>query len=81
MSQGCEKSIVFMPDGQPCPEVMVEAELIKFLRLEELGCKNPKNTLRYYREQGKLKPTRIGNFNAYTRNAACEFLKELTQKN
>jgi hypothetical protein len=73
-----------MPDGnggwQPVPEVMLENELIKFLRLEELGIKNPVNTLRYYRERGKLHATRIGNRNAYTRRAACEFLEVMTQK-
>lgn len=63
------------------PEVMLESELIKFLRLEELGIKKPENTLRYYRERGILRPTRIGNRNAYTRRSACDFLEKLTQKN
>ena len=72
---------IYMSDGTPVPEVMVEDELVKFLRLKDLGVKNPTNTLRYYRERGKLKPTRIGNRIAYTRTAACEFLQELTSKN
>jgi hypothetical protein len=72
---------IYMPDGKPVPEVMLESELITFLRLNELGVKKPANTLRYYREQGKLKATRIGNRNAYTRTAACEFLQEMTKKN
>lgn len=71
---------IYMPDGTPVPEVMLEDELIKFLRLRELGIKNPANTLRYYRERGILKPTRIGNRNAYTRSSACEFLEKLTKK-
>jgi hypothetical protein len=74
-------SPIYMPDGSPVPELMVEAELIEFLRMRELGIKHPPNTLKYYREQHKLKPTRIGNRNAYTRTAACEFLKEMTKEN
>ena len=65
---------VYMPDGSPVPEVMLEAELVKFLRLEELGIRNPSNTLRYYRERGVLIATPIGNRLAYTRKSACEFL-------
>ena len=70
---------IYMPDGTPCPEVMLEDELVKFLRLKELGIKNPQNTLRYYRERGKLRPTMIGNRKVYTRTTACEFLKEMAK--
>lgn len=74
------EATIYMPDGTPVPEVMLEAELIKFLRLKELGIKNPVNTLRYYRERGILHPTRIGGHNVYTRRAACEFLEKTTRK-
>lgn len=70
-----------MPDGSPCPTVLLEADLVRFLRLEELGIKHPANTLRYYREIGKLAATRIGNRNAYTLNSAMELLEALTKKN
>lgn len=69
-----------MPDGSPAPTVMLEDDLIRFLRLEELGIKNCANTLRYYRELGKLRPTRIGNRNCYTVQAALEFLDSMTTK-
>jgi len=69
-----------MPDGAPAPAVMLEADLIRFLRLDELGVKNPANTLRYYRERGKLRATRIGNRNCYTIEAALEFLQKMTKK-
>jgi hypothetical protein len=72
---------IYMADGTPVPEVMLESELIKFLRLEELGVKNPTNTLRYYRERGKLAPTRIGNRNVYTLKSAMELLEALTKTN
>jgi hypothetical protein len=73
--------VPLMPDGSPAPAVMLEKDLIQFLRLKELGIKNPVNTLRYYREHGKLKATRIGNRNCYTIESALEFLKEMTAKN
>lgn len=69
-----------MPDGKPAPAVMLEKDLIRFLRLEELGVKKPTNTLRYYREIGKLKPTCIARHNVYTLDAAMEFLEEMTKK-
>jgi hypothetical protein len=72
--------VPLMPDGAPVPVVMLEDELIQFLRLKELGIKKPANTLRYYRERGKLRATRIGNRNCYTVQAALDFLKEMTTK-
>jgi hypothetical protein len=71
--------VPLMPDGRPAPAVMLETDLIRFLRLEELGVKNPTNTLRYYRERGKLQATRIGNRNCYTVQAALDFLEEMTK--
>jgi hypothetical protein len=73
--------IPLMPDGTPAPSVMLEADLIRFLRLSELGVKNPANTLRYYRERDKLRATKLGNRNCYTVSAALEFLEEMTKKN
>jgi len=72
--------VPLMPDGTPAPAVMLEADLIRFLRLEELGVKNPSATLRYYRETHRLRATRIGNRNCYTVQAALEFLEEMTKK-
>jgi len=74
-------SLIYMPDGKPVPEVMLESELIEFLRLDALGVRNPANTLRYYRERGILQATRIGNRNVYTRTGACECLRLLTGEN
>ena len=72
--------VPLMPDGTPVPSVMLEEDLICFLRLDELGVKNPQNTLRYYREIGKLKATKIGNRNCYTVQAALDFLEAMTKK-
>ena len=67
-----------LPDGTPCPTVLTEADLITFLRLNELGISNPSGTLRYYREKGKLSATRIGGRNCYTVESAMEFLAAMT---
>ncbi len=72
--------IPLMPDGKPAPAVMLEKDLIDFLRMREIGIRNPANTLRYYRECGKLKPTRIGGRNVYTLEAVIKFLENLTKK-
>ncbi|MHC4205087.1 MAG: hypothetical protein ACYSTT_10585 [Planctomycetota bacterium] len=72
--------VPLMPDGTPAPAVMLEQDLIRFLRLKELGIRNPQSTLRYYRERGKLHATKLGNRNCYTVQSAVEFLKEMTTK-
>jgi hypothetical protein len=72
-----------LPDGNggytPCPEVLTEEEAIRYLRLDVDGPTNPANTLRYYRERGKLKGTRIGNRVRYTRIALDAFLQAVTE--
>lgn len=72
-----------LPDGNggftACPELLTEAEAIRFLRLDIDGPARPENTLRYYREKGKLKATRIGKKLRYTRKALEEFLQKMTK--
>ncbi len=72
-----------LPDGNggfgPCPEVLTEEEAVRYLRLDIGGPKNPANTLRYYREKGKLKGTRIGNRVRYTRKQLDAFLDGVTE--
>jgi hypothetical protein len=72
--------VPLMPDGKPCPTVLLEDDLVRFLRLKELAVRNPSNTLRYYREIGKLRATKIANRNCYTAQAALDFLEEMTKK-
>jgi hypothetical protein len=67
-----------MPDGRLAPSVMTEAEFIRWLRLDELGVKNPKKTLDYYKAKGVLRPTHISNRCVYTREEGMEFLRSLT---
>ena len=72
-----------MPDGNggfsPCPELLTEAEAIRYLRLDIDGPARPENTLRYYREKKKLKGTQIGKRIFYTRKALGEFLEKMTK--
>jgi len=82
------KSYVFaassvLSDGNggfaPCPELLTEAEAIRYLRLDIDGPAKPENTLRYYREKKKLKGTQIGKKLFYTRKALDEFLEKMTR--
>ena len=61
------------------PLVILENELIKILRLTELGVKNPKRTLKHYRDKGTLKPTQLSGYNVYTRESINDFLKAQTK--
>ena len=71
-------SVYPMPDGRPAPWVMVEDDVIKFCRLDKVGLGEPRNTLRYYREKGTLKATRIRRGTVYTMPSVLEFLETLT---
>lgn len=53
------KTVHHMPDGTPAPAIMTTAELIRFLRLDEIAVKKPEATLDYYRQRG-LKSVQIG---------------------
>ena len=65
-------------DYEPCPELLTEEQAIRFLRIDQTSTKNPSNTLRYYREKGRLKATRIGNKLFYSRTALIEFIHQQT---
>jgi hypothetical protein len=72
-----------LPDGcggfQPCPELLTEAEAIRFLRLdEEGGPSDPSLTLRYYREKKVLMSTHISKTIKYSRRELERFIEKLT---
>ena len=73
--------MAWLPDGNggctPCPELLTEAEAIRYVRLDAAS-KNPERTLRYYREKGLLRPTQIGRHLFYLRAELDEFLKRQT---
>ena len=75
----------WMPDGKggymPAPEIMSEAEVIRFLRLDESGAKHPKETLRRYRKKFGLKAVQLGKSVRFPLQEVCVFIKLLSEKN
>ena len=71
-----------LPDGNGgfghCPELLTQEEAIRYLRLDIDGPAKPENTLRYYREQKKLKATKIGKKLLYSRKSLNEFIESMT---
>ena len=45
---------------EPVPFVLTDADLIRFLRIDETGVEKPGRTLERYRREGWLKGTQIG---------------------
>jgi hypothetical protein len=72
-----------LSDGQggfvPCPEVLTEAEAIRYLRLDVDGPAKPHLTLRHYRERGLLCATRVGRRLRYRRVELDRMLERLTR--
>lgn len=70
----------FFSDGKPVPDLLTEEETIKFLRLDTSGSKNPKSTLKYYRDEGRLRATRVGRKYRYMRVELLDFLVNSTSE-
>lgn len=64
---------------QPCPELLTEEEAIRYLRLDIDGPSKPVLTLRYYREKGLLRATRVGRKLRYRRVELDRLLQNLTR--
>jgi hypothetical protein len=60
--------------------VLTEAEVIVWLRLDIDGPRNPRSTLKFYRQKGLLRAVRIGRQWRYTLSELHAFLDRLTQK-
>ncbi len=75
-------SILPGPDGwTPAPDLLTEAEAVRFLRLDTPGGPaNPSRTLNYYLDRGQLRPTRLGRRNYYLRSELLEFLHRQTDR-
>ncbi len=74
-------SMSYFYDGTPVPDLLTEEEATKFLRLDTEQLKDPSNTLKYYREKGLLRPTRVGKTNKYLKKELLHFLDLLTSGN
>lgn len=73
--------VAFLPGAppEPCPELLTEDEAIRYLRLDIDGPANPKLTLRYYREKGLLRATRISRKLRYRRIELDRLMENLTR--
>ena len=73
-----------LPDNKghymPCPELLTEAEAIRYLRLDVNGPSHPEGTLRYYREKGLLRGVRIGRNIRYPRKELDAMVERLLQQ-
>lgn len=68
----------FLPDGRPAPAVLTAAETIELLRLEG---NNPERTLKFYRDEGKLKGIPLGRKMRYRLVDVERFLEQKAAKN
>jgi len=62
---------VYMPDGRPAPLVLTEEEAAAILRVDG---PNPGETLRNYRESGRLKGLQIGRRIRYSLKSIVRFI-------
>lgn len=73
-----------LPDGNggftPCPELLTEAEAIRYLRLDVSGPQNPVGTLKYYRDRGILRGIQIGRNLRYPRKELDSMVDRLIEK-
>ena len=65
----------------PCPELLTEAEAIRYLRLDTINIKDPSATLRNYRKRRLLQGTQVSKKVFYRRTELDAFLQRLTEEN
>jgi Helix-turn-helix domain len=73
----------FTPVGPPqlCPELLTEAEAVRYLRLDEIDVAHPEETLRRYRKLGHIRGTQVGKCVRYRRKELEAFLERITETN
>jgi len=73
-----------LPNGDggwsPCPELLTEAEAIRYLRLDIKGPRHPANTLKYYRDRGLLRAVRVGRNLRYPRRELEAMIDRLIKR-
>lgn len=67
--------------SQVCPELLTEAEAIRYLRLDTINIRNPGDSLRRYREMGVLRGTQVSKGVLYRRIELDAFLARRTEEN
>lgn len=66
---------------EPVPYYLTAEELVRFVRLDAAGTKDPERTLAHYRKLGVLKGVQIGNNIRYMLPDAIEFGERLKAVN
>ena len=69
-------STVYMPNGKPAPVLLNEQELIHLLRLDEVDIKHPSETIKRYRETGRLRAVQISHRLFYRLESVLRFIEE-----
>lgn len=75
-----ELSGSFRP-GDPNPDLLTPDEAVRYLRLDTIDIKNPKQSLDQYRKAGLLKGTQVSKRVFYMRNELDAFLLRRTESN
>ena len=72
-----------LPGDPPalCPELLTEAEAIRYLRLDTVDIDRPELTLKRYRERGLLRGTQVSKRIFYRRLELDRFLAHVTEDN
>lgn len=73
------QAVSYFADGTPVPDLLTEQEAIRFLRLDEGETKHPETTLEYYRNEGRLRATKVGKRLRYLKSELLNFLDFQTQ--
>ena len=60
---------------------MTEDEAVRYLRLDLIDIKNPRETLQRYRKEGRLKGTQVSKKVFYLRKNLDLFLEAVTEDN
>jgi hypothetical protein len=71
----------YFPSGTPVPDLLTEAEAVKYLRLDEVGIKHPSATLRRYRNTGALRAVQVSKQVLYPLEELKSFISNQTEVN
>ena len=73
--------LVELAPAMPCPELLTEAEAVRYLRLDIIDVEDPGDTLRRYRKLGLVRGTQVGKCVRYRRTELERFLDRITENN
>jgi hypothetical protein len=67
--------------GDANPELLDEDEAIRYLRLDTIHIRDPRDSIRRYRKLGNLRGTQVGKRVFYLRSELDAFLRKMTEIN